>query len=88
MARTPEQIKADNALEAAIEAALKAYNRNTPGVMLAYIVVAEHAEYNDSGELSDERFNIVTNPMERLSVSEGLLKIGADIIVSETAEDD
>lgn len=84
MPRTAEQISADNAIEEAIAAKLKAYNRGEDGIMLAYVIVVERAEYKDDGDISDEHFDVLTNPMERLSTSKGLLTIGMDAIEGES----
>jgi|GEM_PF-5315863 len=48
--RTPEQVAADDALTAAIEAVLAAYGGNTGYVLTEYIVITAQTGWDDGGE--------------------------------------
>jgi hypothetical protein len=48
--RTPEQVAADDALTAAVEACLAAYGGNPTYVLMEYIVVATSTGWDDDGE--------------------------------------
>lgn len=51
MARTPEQIAADDALTAAIEQVWAAYYPDSePGVLLEYVVAARRRSFDDEGD--------------------------------------
>ena len=49
MARTPEQLTADNALTAAIEAMHRAYHPEVEGVLTKYLVLAQRQFWDDEG---------------------------------------
>lgn len=50
MTRSPEQIIADDALTAAIEAVHRAYNDDTQGVLTKYVVLAQRQWWGDDGD--------------------------------------
>lgn len=50
MSRTPEQRVADEALTAAIEQTLRAYNGDEPWILTEYVVVTSQHTINDDGE--------------------------------------
>lgn len=50
MTRTPEQITADEALTAAIEAMQLAYHGEPEGVLTTYLVVAKRRWWDDDGD--------------------------------------
>ena len=44
--RTPEQVAADEALSAAVDAAQRAYDDDTEGVLTSYVVIAKRRYWN------------------------------------------
>ncbi|MBF6291817.1 hypothetical protein IU454_08060 [Nocardia farcinica] len=50
MPRTPEQIAADDALTAAIEAVQRAYDDELQGVLTGYVVLAKRRYWDESGD--------------------------------------
>lgn len=49
MARTPEQVAADDALTAAIEAMHRTYHPEVEGVLTKYVVLAQRQFWDDDG---------------------------------------
>lgn len=50
MTRTPEQVAADEALTAAIEAVQMAYHGEPEGVLTTYVVVAKRRWWDEEGD--------------------------------------
>lgn len=50
MSRTPEQVKADDALTEAINAVHRAYHDDSQGVLTTYLVLAHRTYWGDNGE--------------------------------------
>ena len=50
MARTPEQVAADDALTAAIEAMHRAYHPEIEGVLTKYMVLAQRQWWDEDGD--------------------------------------
>ncbi|WP_454199576.1 hypothetical protein [Nocardia sp. Marseille-Q1738] len=49
MPRTPEQVKADDALTEAIEVVHRAYNDDVEGVLTTYVVLAQRTWWDEEG---------------------------------------
>jgi hypothetical protein len=86
MARTADQIAADNAAEDAIVKLLAAYNREAADVgatLTSYVIVVESMTIGDDGELSGEWFDVFNSAGCRFATAKGLLHIGIDTVASE-----
>jgi len=81
--KTPEQLAADTAIEAAIAQAVEAYELLSDATMVDFIAVVEGIEFDDDGELSAEHFGLVfRNGVARSTVALGLLDKGRDLLLN------
>lgn len=61
MARTPEQVAADDALTAAIEAIHRAYHDEVEGVLTKYLVIAQRQFWDEDGR---SRSTVYSSPQD------------------------
>lgn len=72
MTRTSEQKQADEALTAAIEQVMAAYNEIVKGVLSSYIVIAQRKFWNDDGDPLTQTYYIPCEDGASVSASDGL----------------
>lgn len=85
MARTPEQIAADEALEAAIDTVHAAYD-DTEGVLTGYVLVAKRHFWDSDGD-SLTAVHISTGSDTAISDQLGMLEYASTLCRKHIAED-
>lgn len=78
MVRTPEQVAADDALTAAIDAVHAAYDDSTEGVLTGYVLVAKRHFWDSDGD-SLTAVHITTGPDTAISDQLGMLEYGSTL---------
>ncbi|MDZ7914780.1 MAG: hypothetical protein U5O16_23550 [Rhodococcus sp. (in: high G+C Gram-positive bacteria)] len=77
MARTPEQVAADDALTAAIEAMHRAYHPEVTGVLTKYVVLAQRQFWDDDGRSTSVVYSSPQDDGMPLSDQLGLIEYAA-----------
>lgn len=87
MGKTPEQSKADDMLEEAVTAVVKAYSLTPSGsVMTDYMVLGEAVKWHDDGEECDI-FAAFRNGHCRLTTALGIIELGRRHVIGHWTDD-
>lgn len=87
MARTPQQIAADDALTAAIDAMHQAYHHEVEGVLTKYLVIAQRQFWDDDGQSMSTVYSSPLNDGLPLSDQLGLVEFAGARLRKMVTED-
>ncbi|MGB7237125.1 MAG: hypothetical protein WBD41_14215 [Rhodococcus sp. (in: high G+C Gram-positive bacteria)] len=87
MARTAEQVAADDALTAAVHATLIAYHGPDPGVLTDYLVVGLRRDWDEDGDPITANYSIPRDGDVPLSHLLGLVEWASTRFRARIAED-
>ncbi|MBW0275011.1 hypothetical protein ATM97_27810 [Nocardia sp. MH4] len=85
MARTPEQVAADDALTTAIDAVHRAYDEDTEGVLTGYVLVAKRHFWDSDGD-SLTAVHMTTGSDTAISDQLGMLEYASTLCRKRIAE--
>jgi hypothetical protein len=90
MAKSAEQKSADELLNAAIEATVRAYSSIADdSLVIDFVVVGEAVKYTDEGQSEESYFLAYKNGEGRTTVALGLLTLGLELVTDgEYVRDD